>query len=70
MAVACGLILARNSWEQTDVLDERKVFAQEVFGTLRTKLSRFARNGVAPENGDATPSLISRARSDRDNSEK
>jgi capsule polysaccharide export protein KpsE/RkpR len=70
MAVACGLILARNSWEQTDVLDERKVFAQEVFGTLRTKLPRFARNGVAPENGDATPSLISRARSDRDNSEK
>jgi uncharacterized protein involved in exopolysaccharide biosynthesis len=70
MAVACGLISARNSWEQTDVLDERKVFAQEVFGTLRTKLPRFARNGVAPENGDATPSLISRARSDRDNSEK
>jgi capsule polysaccharide export protein KpsE/RkpR len=70
MVVACGLILARNSWEQTDVLDERKVFAQEVFGTLRTKLPRFARNGVAPENGDATPSLISRARSDRDNSEK
>jgi uncharacterized protein involved in exopolysaccharide biosynthesis len=37
MAVAISLIFAKNGWEHTDVLDEKKIFAQEVFGTLNRK---------------------------------
>jgi capsule polysaccharide export protein KpsE/RkpR len=70
MAVAISLIFARNGWEHTDVLDEKKIFAQEVFGTLRAKLPGFTHTGVEQGNGDGTASLRSRARADQDKSTK
>jgi capsule polysaccharide export protein KpsE/RkpR len=45
LAIATIWLFASNAWAQTDVHDQRKVFVQEVFGTLRAKLPPFARNG-------------------------
>jgi uncharacterized protein involved in exopolysaccharide biosynthesis len=70
VAVAIIWIFGRNVWEHAEVLDERKVFAQEVFGTLRAKLPGFAHNGVEQGNGDGTPRLRSRARAHEDKSAK
>jgi capsule polysaccharide export protein KpsE/RkpR len=70
VAVAIIWIFGRNAWEHTEVLDERKVFAQEVFGTLRGKLPRFAHNGVEQGNGDRTTSQRSQERAREDKSAK
>ena len=46
-AFACATIclLTRRMWDQTDVHDSRKIFAQQVFTDLKTRLPSFARNG-------------------------
>jgi hypothetical protein len=70
VTVAIICVFGRNAWEHTEVLDERKVFAQEVFGTLRAKLPGYAHNGVEQGNGDGTATLRSRARAHEDKSAK
>jgi capsule polysaccharide export protein KpsE/RkpR len=38
-------IFGKEVWDQTDVTDTRKAFAQEVFATVKASLPRFAQNG-------------------------
>jgi capsule polysaccharide export protein KpsE/RkpR len=45
VAMAMTWIFAKTSWEQTDSADPRKMFAQEVFTTMKASLPNFARNG-------------------------
>jgi uncharacterized protein involved in exopolysaccharide biosynthesis len=47
LAMATGWIFAKESWEQTDSADPRKVLAQEVFSTVRANIPGFARNGAS-----------------------
>lgn len=45
LAVAITWLFAKKSWEQTDAGDPRKLFAEEVFSTVRTSLPKFASSG-------------------------
>ena len=51
LALAVTSILWKTAWDETDANDERKMFAQEVFGVLRTRLPVFAQNGSGNGNG-------------------
>src|SRR5207302_438729 len=44
-AVATTWVFGKTAWEQTDSGDSRKVFAFEVFTTIKASLPKFARNG-------------------------
>lgn len=47
VAVATCWLFGKTAWDETDPYDPRKVFAQEVFTTLKGRLPRFAQNGSA-----------------------
>jgi capsule polysaccharide export protein KpsE/RkpR len=48
-SVACAMgiawVLTKSAWEVADPADPRKIFAQEVFTTVRARVPDFARNG-------------------------
>jgi hypothetical protein len=44
-ALGMGWIFAREAWQETDPSDPRKVFAQEIFKTVKAELHRDAQNG-------------------------
>jgi len=45
-AIATTWVFGKTAWEQTDSGDSRKVFAFEVFTTIKASLPKFARNGL------------------------
>ena len=53
LGFACAWILGNDAWQGTDAKDPRKVFAQEVFATVRARIPVFTQNGSAEhsENG-------------------
>ncbi len=55
LGFACAWVLGNDAWQGTDAKDPRKVFAQEVFATMRARIPVFAQNGSAEhsENGSA-----------------
>lgn len=54
LAVAMVWVVAKTKWEAVDASHPRKVFANEVFTTMRTSLPRFSRNGTgADSNGNS-----------------
>jgi capsule polysaccharide export protein KpsE/RkpR len=54
LAVAMISVVAKTSWDAVDAANPRKVFATEVFTTMRTSLPRLSRNGTgADSNGDS-----------------
>jgi capsule polysaccharide export protein KpsE/RkpR len=54
-ALAFGLattwIFGRTTWDQTDSNDPAKVFAQEVFTTMKASITKFAQNGSGDHTG-------------------
>jgi capsule polysaccharide export protein KpsE/RkpR len=44
-AVATTWVFGKAAWDQTDSINPRKVFAQEVFDTVRASIATFAQNG-------------------------
>jgi uncharacterized protein involved in exopolysaccharide biosynthesis len=54
-ALAFGLattwIFGRTTWDQTDSNDPAKVFAQEVFTTMKASIPKFAQNGSGDHTG-------------------
>jgi capsule polysaccharide export protein KpsE/RkpR len=50
-AVASTWVFGRTTWDQTDSSDPRKVFAQEMFTTLKARLPKFAQNGAGRHSG-------------------
>jgi hypothetical protein len=48
-------VLGKKTWEETDSADPRKVFAQEVFATIRAGVPRFARNGSGNHSVEGEP---------------
>jgi capsule polysaccharide export protein KpsE/RkpR len=69
MAVAIALVFLRNSWNLADVQDERKIFAEEVFSTLRARIPGRARNGFVPTDDNTTTTSLFRRRKDPDKPE-
>lgn len=45
LAMGTTWIFAKATWEQTDSADPRKMFAQEVFTTVKARVPKFVRNG-------------------------
>ena len=50
-AITTAWIFGKTAWEQTESDDPRKVFAQEVFSTVRAQVLRFAPNGIREHSG-------------------
>jgi uncharacterized protein involved in exopolysaccharide biosynthesis len=70
LAMATTWVFGKTTWEQTDLADPRKAFAQEVFTAFKASLPKFARNGSGnlTAEGDST-SWIPRRR-DKDEAPK
>jgi capsule polysaccharide export protein KpsE/RkpR len=66
IAVATCWLFGKTAWDETDGDDPRKVFAQEVFTTLRARLPRFAQNGSAHHVGGSRFSRLLHRSSDSD----
>jgi uncharacterized protein involved in exopolysaccharide biosynthesis len=45
-AAATSWVFGKTAWDQMDSKDPNKLFAQEVFGTLRATIPRFSQNGA------------------------
>ena len=45
LAMGTAWIFGKTSWQQTDLADPRKAFAQEVFATVKASLPKFVQNG-------------------------
>jgi capsule polysaccharide export protein KpsE/RkpR len=54
LGFACAWVLVNNAWQGTDAKDPRKVFAQEVFTTMRARIPVFAQNGSAEHSGNGS----------------
>ncbi len=50
-AIATTWVFGREAWDQTDSNDIRKVFALEVFSTVKASLPRFGQNGSGGHQG-------------------
>ena len=54
LAIAMVWVIAKNTWDAVDASHPRKVFATEVFTTMRTSLPSFSRNGTGVDsNGNS-----------------
>jgi len=51
LAFASTWVFGKTAWDQTDSSDPRKVFAQEMFTTVKAQLPRFAQNGAGKDSG-------------------
>ena len=51
-AMSVVWVLGSARWEEVDVQDPRKVFVQEVAGSLKARIPWGARNGDAPDSGE------------------
>jgi len=54
-AIATTWVFGKEAWDQTDSSDTRKVFAQEVFSTIRASLPKFSQNGSGDHSGTGKP---------------
>jgi capsule polysaccharide export protein KpsE/RkpR len=52
LAIATTWIFGKTMWDETDASDARKVFAQEVFSTVATRVPVFSRNGSGEHSGN------------------
>jgi capsule polysaccharide export protein KpsE/RkpR len=50
-SVCVGWVFGSDHWKQTDNADPRKILAQEVAATLKTRSHWFSRNGTSSRNG-------------------
>jgi uncharacterized protein involved in exopolysaccharide biosynthesis len=51
IALATTWLFVKTMWDETDSNDPRKVFAQEVFTTVKARLPKFAQNGAGKHSG-------------------
>jgi len=69
LGFACAWVLGNNAWQGTDAKDPRKVFAQEVFATVRVRIPLFAQNGSAEHSANGSARGWLRMRKSDGNSE-
>jgi len=65
LAVSVVWVLGLNQWQQADPNDPRKMLAQEVVATVRTRVPWIARNGRGPESAEKVPLRTSDAGEER-----
>lgn len=61
-------IVGKTRWDAVDAKDPRKVFATEVFGTVRASLPKFSRNGAGAESNGHRPWGFTKKRGEEDGS--
>jgi capsule polysaccharide export protein KpsE/RkpR len=66
LVVAATSVVGKTTWEQTDSADPRKVFAQEVFATVKASLPKFSRNGAGKHSVEEEPANWAPHRQDED----
>ena len=54
-ALATTWVFGKTAWDQTDSIDPRKAFAQEVFVTVKASIPQFAHNGSGNHSGSGMP---------------
>jgi capsule polysaccharide export protein KpsE/RkpR len=69
LGFACAWVLGNDAWQGTDAKDPRKVFAQEVFGTMRGRIPVFTQNGSAEHSDNGNVRGWLRMRKSDDSSE-
>ena len=69
-AIATAWVFGKEAWDQTDSSDSRKVFAREVFSTLRARLPKFAQNGSGDHSGADETKRWSHNRSGEDQAQE
>jgi capsule polysaccharide export protein KpsE/RkpR len=69
-AVAILWVFGKTSWQEADSSDPRKVFAQEVFTTVKGSLPKFARNGAGNHSRGEKPASLIFGSQDRDEAPK
>jgi capsule polysaccharide export protein KpsE/RkpR len=50
-ALATTCVFGKTTWDQTDSIDPRKVFAQEVFSAVKASIPKFGQNGSGDHSG-------------------
>jgi capsule polysaccharide export protein KpsE/RkpR len=50
-ALATTWVFGKTTWDQTDSIDPRKAFAQEVFSTVKASIPKFTQNGSGNHSG-------------------
>jgi uncharacterized protein involved in exopolysaccharide biosynthesis len=50
-AMATTWVFGKTAWDQTDLIDPRKAFAQEVFISVKASIPKFAHNGSGDHSG-------------------
>jgi hypothetical protein len=50
-ALATTWVFGKTTWDQTDSIDPRKAFAQEVFSTVKASIPMFTQNGSGDHSG-------------------
>ncbi len=51
IALATTWVFGKRAWDQTDLIDPRKAFAQEVFNAVKASIPQFAHNGSGDHSG-------------------
>jgi len=54
-AAATTWVFGKTTWDQTDANDPRKLFAQEVFTTVKATIPHFSQNGKGENAGVEKP---------------
>jgi len=66
LVMAATSVVGKTTWEQTDSADPRKVFAQEVFTTVKASLPKFSRNGAGSHSVEEEPANSASRRQNED----
>jgi len=65
-AIATTWVFGKTAWDHTDSSDPKKVFAQDVFATVKASIPKFAQNGSGGHLGSGKSwNWIRRWRNDR-----
>ena len=70
LAAATTWVFGKTTWEQTDSNDPRKLFAREVFTTVKATIPHFSQNGAGETAGTEKSRRWFRRRSDPDATQK
>jgi uncharacterized protein involved in exopolysaccharide biosynthesis len=69
-AAATTWVFGKATWDQTDSNDSRKLFAREVFTTLKATIPHFSQNGKGEAAGAEKPGRLFRRRGGEDAAQK
>jgi uncharacterized protein involved in exopolysaccharide biosynthesis len=71
MTTATSWVFGKKAWHETDASDPRKIFAQEIFSSVSTRVPFFSRNGSTGQlEGGSSSNRLGEGREDIDDSKQ